>query len=121
MIYRILAELVLVFHFCFVLFVVFGGLLVLRRHSIIWLHLPALMWGVLVECFHLKCPLTPLENWFRHLGGEAGYTGGFIEHYASAILYANISLQFQTMLGLLLIGINLFVYGYVILRSHRTS
>ena len=119
MIYRVLAELVLVLHFCFVLFVVLGGLLALWRRSVVWLHLPALIWGVLVECFYLACPLTPLENWFRRLGGEAGYANGFIEHYASAILYANVSREFQAMLGLLLIGINLFVYSYVFLRFRR--
>ena len=121
MIYRILAELVLVLHFCFVLFVVLGGLMALRRRSVIWLHLPALIWGILVECFHWKCPLTPMENWFLRLGGEAGYTGGFIEHYVSTILYADISLEFQAMLGLLLIVINVFVYSYVFLHLRQTT
>lgn len=116
MIYRLLAEFVLVLHFCFVLFVVFGGLLALRWRPFILFHLPSVLWGVLVEIFYWKCPLTPLENWFRHLGGEAGYKGGFIEHYISAILYAPISREFQAMLGILLIGINLMVYSYLFLR-----
>lgn len=119
MIYRILAELVLVIHFCFVLFVVLGGLLVLRWPAILWLHLPAFVWGILVQCFFWSCPLTPLENWFRRLGGEAGYTGGFVEHYIMAILYANVSRGFQVMLGLLLIGVNALVYSLVFMRRRR--
>jgi hypothetical protein len=119
MIYRILAELVLVIHFCFVLFVVLGGLLVLRWPSVLWLHLPAFIWGILVQCFFWACPLTPLENWFRHLGGQSGYTGGFVEHYISAMLYANVSREFQALLGLLLIGLNILVYSLVFIRRRR--
>ena len=113
MAYRILADLVLTLHFCFVLFVVFGGLLALRRRWIALLHLPAVIWGILVECFLLACPLTTLENSLRYLGGESGYTDGFINHYISAVLYANISPQFRITLGLLLIGLNMLVYWYV--------
>ncbi len=121
MAYRILAELVLVIHFCSVLFVVLGGLLVLRWRSIIWLHIPAFTWGVFVQCFFLACPLTPLENWFRRLGGESGYSGGFIEHYISAILYADISRGFQIMLGVLLIGVNVLVYSLVFIGRRRNA
>lgn len=121
MAYRILAELVLVMHFCFVLFVVFGGLLVLRWPSVLWLHLPAFIWGILVQCFFWACPFTPLENWFRRMGGESGYTGGFVEHYISAILYANVSRKFQAMLGLLLIGVNVLVYSVVFIRRRRKN
>jgi len=116
MAYRILADLVLTLHFCFVLFVVFGGLLALRRRWVALLHLPAVVWGVLVECFFWACPLTTLENSLRQLGGESGYTDGFIDHYVSAILYARISPQFRITLGLLLIGLNLLVYWYVFRR-----
>jgi len=114
--YRILADLVLILHFCFVLFVVFGGLLALRRRWVASLHLPAVVWGVLVECFFWACPLTTLENSLRQLGGESGYTDGFIDHYVSAILYARISPQFRITLGLLLIGLNLLVYWYMFRR-----
>lgn len=117
MAYRILAELVLVIHFCFVLFVVLGGLLSLRWRFVLWLHLPAFVWGILVQCFYWACPLTPLENWLRRLGGEAGYTGGFVEHYISAILYADVSPRFQFALGLLLIGVNVLIYAWVFTRG----
>jgi len=116
MAYRVLADLILVLHFCFVIFVVLGGLLVVRRQRIAWLHIPALIWGILVECFLWACPLTTLENTLRHLSGEAGYQDGFINYYISAILYAEISPQFRFMLGLLLIGFNLLVYSYIVQR-----
>jgi hypothetical protein len=116
MAYRILADLVLVLHFCFVLFVVFGGLLVVRWRWVASLHLPAVVWGVLVECLFWACPLTTLENSLRGLGGESGYTNGFINHYISAVLYAPISPQLRITLGLLLIGLNLLVYWHVFRR-----
>jgi hypothetical protein len=118
--YQILAEIVLVMHFCFVLFVVFGGVLILYRRFIIWLHLPAVAWGILVEIFHLPCPLTWLENGLRELGGEAGYAaGGFIDFYVSAILYAHITPQFQMFLGVLLVVFNLLVYRFVFRQTRR--
>ena len=117
MAYRILAEIVLILHFCFVIFVVLGGLLVLRRHQVAYVHLPAVVWGVLVEFFWWSCPLTTIENHLRALGGEAGYATGFIDYYVSAILYAPLSPQLRVLLGLTLIGINLLVYLYI-LRLH---
>lgn len=120
MAYRILAEIVLVLHFCFVIFMVFGGLLVLRRLSVAWLHLPTVVWGVLIEFFWWACPLTTLENRLRELGGEAGYATGFVDYYVSIILYAPLSPQMRLLLGLLLVGFNLIVYSYL-LRRHFSS
>ena len=116
MIYRLLADITLIFHLCFVVFAVFGGLLVLRRRFVLWLHLPALVWGVLVECFRMPCPLTALENWLRQLGGEAGYEGGFIEHYVSAILYWQLTVGMQILLGVVLIALNILIYYFVFRR-----
>ena len=110
MTYRILAEIILVLHFCFVIFVVFGGLLVLRRHYIAWLHVPAVVWGVLIEWFWWTCPLTTLENSLRRLGGEAGYATGFIDYYVSLVLYAPLSPQIRVLFGALLVGFNAIVY-----------
>ncbi len=116
MIYRLQAEIVLLLHFCFVIFTVFGGLLVLRRRWIAWLHLPAVVWGILVEFFLWTCPLTTFENSLRELGGEAGYETGFIDYYISAVLYAPLSPQARMLLGLLLVGFNLFLYLYILRR-----
>jgi len=81
MLYRILADFVVALHLVFVLFVVCGGLLVVRWRPALWVHLPSVVWGVLIEVAGWTCPLTPLENWLLNMGGEVGYTSGFVEHY----------------------------------------
>lgn len=119
MIYRLLADFTFVAHLCFVLFVIFGGAAVFYRRFIMFFHLPALLWGILIEFFQLPCPLTSLENQLRRLGGEAGYSGGFIEHYISAILYPSITAQTQIFFGAALISFNLLVYALVLRRRNR--
>lgn len=118
MLYRLLADLILVLHAAFVAFALFGGLLLLRRPRVVWLHLPALGWGVLVQWADWICPLTPLENRFRLLGGEAGYEGGFIEHYIMLLLYPDaLTLELRYLLGAVLLGVNAAVYGHLIFRK----
>ena len=120
MIYRALADLVLVVHLTFVLFVVLGGLLVLRWPRIAWLHVPAAIWGVLIEYTWWICPLTPLENSFRARGGEAGYAGGFIEHYIQPLLYpAGLTRGTQIVLGSFVLLLNLSAYGILLTRVKR--
>ena len=120
MIYRLTADLILVFHFCFVLFAVFGGLLVLCRRWIWKLHLPALVWGFLVQYFVWICPLTDWENYFRSLGGEAGYEGGFIEHFVSAIIYPGIiAPETHLLMAAALVGFNMLIYGFLFYRLRR--
>jgi hypothetical protein len=120
LIYRALADLVLVVHLTFVLFVVLGGLLVLRWRRAAWLHIPAAIWGVLIEYTGWICPLTPLENSFRARGGEAGYSGGFIEHYIQPLLYpAGLTRSTQVVLGSLVLVLNLTAYGIVVSRMRR--
>ena len=87
--------------------------------SVLWLHLPTFVWGILVQCFFWTCPLTPLENWLRQLGGQAMYAGGFVDHYLSSVLYANVSHQFQALLGLLLIALNILIYSFVLIRRRQ--
>ena len=95
--YRLAADLVLVVHALFVVFVLLGGLLVLYRHRFLYLHLPAAAWGALVEFRGWVCPLTPLEQALRRAAGAAGYEGGFIEHYLAAVLYpASLERDTQT-------------------------
>jgi hypothetical protein len=120
LIYRALADLVLVVHLSFVLFVVLGGLLVLRWPKMAWLHVPAAIWGVLIEYAGWICPLTPLENSLRRSGGEAGYSGGFIEHYIQPALYpAGLTRGTQMVLGSLALIVNLTAYGVLIARRKR--
>jgi hypothetical protein len=109
--YRILADAVLVLHLAFIAFVALGGLAVLRWPWLAWLHLPAVGWGALIEFAGLICPLTPLENSLRRLGGEDGYAGGFIAHYLTPLIYpAGLTRNAQFLLGALVLAINIAVY-----------
>jgi len=116
-IHRLLADAVLVLHLAFILFVVLGGLLVLRAPRLAWLHLPVVAWATLIEFFGWICPLTPLEKRLRELGGEQGYAGGFIEHYLTALIYpAGLTRNLQYLIGALVIAINAAVYLRLWLR-----
>jgi cobalamin synthase len=117
MMYRILADLVVGAHALFVAFVVIGGLLALRWAWLAALHLPAAVWGALIEFQGWICPLTPLEKSLRAAAGEAGYQGGFIEHYLLPVLYpAGLTHGVQLVLGSAVVAINLVVYGLLLLR-----
>ncbi|MBW2518805.1 MAG: DUF2784 domain-containing protein [Deltaproteobacteria bacterium] len=116
--YQIAADLILTLHFLFVLFVVLGGLLSLHRRIWILLHLPAAFWGVWVEWSGKVCPLTPLENYFRELSGRRGYSETFVEHYLLPILYPEgLTRPFQWALGILVILVNVIIYGFVYRRN----
>jgi hypothetical protein len=113
MFYRWLADIVLVVHFAFVAFVVLGGLAALRWPRLAWIHVPVALYGASVEFLGFICPLTPLEVGLRRRGGEAGYTGGFIEHYVTAVLYpAGLTRQLQFELGILVLAINSVIYAF---------
>lgn len=119
--YQLLADLVVVAHFTFVVFVVLGGLLALRWRWVAWLHLPAATWGTMIEFGGWICPLTPLENWLHLQGGEAGYEGGFIQHYIVPLLYPlGLSRNTQMILGTAIVLLNLAIYWRVF-RSTRSQ
>ena len=120
MAYRWLADLILLLHFAFVLFVVLGGLLVLRWPRLAWVHLPAAMWGATIEFTGWICPLTPLEVALRRTEGGAGYEGGFIEHYITAVLYpAGLTRNTQFALGLAVMALNAALYLALARRARR--
>jgi Protein of Unknown function (DUF2784) len=120
MLYRLLADLVVVLHVGFVLFVVLGGLFALRRPRAAWFHLPAAIWGAGIEFVQGICPLTPLENHLRKLGGESGYAGGFVEHYVLPVLYpAGLTRGVQLAIGIFVVAFNLVVYAAVWRRRKR--
>ena len=111
---RLLADGLVVAHLAFIVFVVAGGLLVLRSRGWAVLHLPAVAWGAFAEITRTVCPLTPLENSLRLSAGDAGYAGGFIEHYVIPLLYPEaLTPQLQVALGLAVIVVNLAVYAFV--------
>src|SRR5215204_6284480 len=117
---RGVADLVLVVHLAFVLFVVFGGLLALRWRRVAWIHVPVALYGATIEFIGFICPLTPLEVWLRRRGGEAGYSGGFIEHYITAALYpTGLTREVQLALGAVVLVLNGIVYAVWLRRRRR--
>jgi hypothetical protein len=111
MLYELLADAVLLAHLGFVVFVVAGGAVVLRWPRLAWIHVPAVIWGALIEYARWICPLTPLENALRQAGGGAGYAGGFIDHYLSVVLYpAELTRGIQAVLGSVVLVLNALVY-----------
>lgn len=117
MIYRLLADSVLILHLLFIGFVVFGGLLVLRSPSIALAHLPAACWGAFIELTGGLCPLTVLEVEFRRCAGDAGYSGSFIEHYLLPVIYpAGLTRDIQFGLAGFVILINVAIYGVLVYR-----
>jgi len=117
---RLAADVVVLVHLAFILFVAVGGLLVLRRPRVAWAHVPAVVWGVLVELAGWICPLTPLENRLRAAAGETAYTGAFIDRYIVPIVYpAGLTRGMQLALGAMVIGVNLLIYGGLVLRKYR--
>jgi hypothetical protein len=120
MIYRSLADVVLVLHLAFAVFAGVGALLVLRWRRLAWVHVPCAVWGALIMFAGWVCPLTPLENALRHRGGEAGYQGGFIDHYVVSVLYPRgLTRGLQYGIGAGVVLVNAAVYGSMLSRGGR--
>ena len=115
MLYRALADAVLVGHLLLIIYGLFGGLLYFWRRWFVWLHLPLAIWISLIEFFQWTCPLTPLEKQLRVLAGEGAYPGGFIEHYLIALIYPDgMSRAMALVLGVIALGSNLLIYGFIV-------
>ena len=111
---RFLADALVVVHFAFIVFVVAGGLLALKRRRWILLHVPAVAWAAWTEFTATVCPLTPWENSLREVAGDAGYTEGFIEHYLIPLIYPEgLTARMQVALGLGIVALNATVYALV--------
>ena len=120
MFYSLLADLVMLLHFAFILFAVLGALLVARWPRLIWLHLPTVLWAIGIEFSGSICPLTPLENRLRALGGDAGYSESFIQHYIGALIYPDgITPAIGIVLGMAVLLINLGIYTWIIIRRYQ--
>ncbi|MGZ4968843.1 MAG: DUF2784 domain-containing protein [Methylobacter sp.] len=115
MIYRFFADFVLIIHLLFIGFVIFGGLLVFRSRWFALVHIPAACWGAFIELTGGLCPLTATEVGFRQLAGDAGYSGGFIEHYLLPVIYpAGLTRDVQFALAALVMLINIAIYGRLV-------
>ena len=120
MVYRTLANAVLVLHAAFILFVLLGGLLALRWRVLPWLHLPAVLWVILIELNGWICPLTPLENRLLEAAGTQGYSGGFVEHYLLPLIYPpGLTPALQALFAAIVAGVNLAVYALIWRRRRR--
>ncbi len=118
---RIAADAVLVMHLAFILFVVAGALLALRYAWLIWLHIPAAIWGTWVELANRLCPLTIVENALRLRAGQSGYDESFIEHYLLPVIYpAGLTRSMQFWLAGILVTINLVLYTVWLLQRRKT-
>ena len=120
MLYRVAADLLVLIHLAFILFVVAGGFSVFKWPWMAVLHVPAAIWGVLIEFSGWICPLTPWENQLRSLAGQEGYAGGFIEHYILQLVYPpDLTREIQFFLGAAVMMINLLIYAVVLFRLMR--
>ncbi len=111
MIYRLLADLVFAIHLGFIIFVILGGFLVAKWRWLIWIHVPAALWGALIEFADWPCPLTPLENALRRRAGLPGYQESFIEHYIAPVIYpSGMTPALQIVIGVLVLVVNGIIY-----------
>jgi len=115
MLYRVLADAVLIGHLLLIIYGLLGGLFYFWRSWLVWLHLPLAVWISLIEFFQWTCPLTPWEKQLRVLAGEGAYAGGFIEHYLIALIYPDGMTQAMVLvLGIIALGSNLLIYGFIL-------
>ena len=122
MFYRYSADAVLFLHFTFIVFVVIGGLLAVWRRGVLFIHLPAALWGVFVELTGRVCPLTSLENTFRIKAGYAGYSKSFVEHYLLGIIYPEgLTREVQYFLGALVVVVNVAIYLWLFYRFRQEN
>ena len=113
--YEMTANLTLIIHFAFILFVVFGALLFFVTTKIVFIHIPAFLWGSYIELTHSICPLTYLENWLLHKANLTTYSEGFIQNYLVPIVYpADLTKDLQIYLGITLIVVNIIIYGFIL-------
>jgi uncharacterized protein DUF2784 len=117
---RLLADAVVLLHLVFIVFALAGGVLVLFRGYIAWLHLPAVAWAAYAEFTATICPLTPLENSLRKQAGQEGYDGGFVEHYLIPLIYpAALTPRLQMLIGAIVVAVNVAVYAAALWRRSR--
>lgn len=116
----ITADILVVLHLAFIIFVIAGGFLTIKWRRLVFFHPPAALWGVLIEFFGWLCPLTPVEQKLRRAGGAAGYSGTFVEHYLLPVIYpAGLTREIQIFLGAFLLALNLVAYTLLVIQILR--
>jgi len=120
MLYSVAADFLLIIHLVFITFVLLGGLLLVKWRWLVYLHLPAVAWATLLELRGWLCPLTPLEQHFRMIAGETGYSGSFVQHYLLPLIYpGGLTREVQIILGISVIVVNLVIYIGILTRFRR--
>ena len=120
--YELAADLTLIIHFAFILFAVFGALLLLVSIKIVFIHIPSLIWASYIELTHFVCPLTYLENWFLNKANLTIYSEGFIQNYIVPIVHpADLTKDLQIYLGITLIVVNIIIYGFILNKIIKIS
>ena len=118
--YQLLADSVVVLHLFFILFVVLGGILTLVWPKVIWVHIPCVLWAIIIELTGKICPLTPLENELRARAGQGMYSGDFVMHYIEPMIYLEgLTRQLQIILGVMAALVNMMVYTLIYLRKKQ--
>jgi hypothetical protein len=118
--YLLLADSIVVLHLLFIVFAVFGGLLVIKWPRLVWLHVPVVVWGAITEFMGLICPLTPLEIWLRQQAGADPYQSGFISHYLVPLIYPpGLTPGIQWLLGGVLVVFNFLIYAWLFTRKRK--
>lgn len=115
MVYKLAANAVALIHLAFIVFVIVGGVLLLRWPKLMWLHIPAAVWGALIEFAGWYCPLTSIENACLRRAGEAGYSDGFVAHYIFRLIYpAGLTRGIEIAIGLFVVAVNVSIYVRVL-------
>ena len=119
--YELAANLTLIVHFAFIIFVVFGALLFFVATKIFYAHIPALIWGIYIELTHSVCPLTYLENWFLQKTNFTMYSESFIQNYLVPIVYPkNLTEDLQIYFAIVIVVINSIFYGFIINKIKKS-
>jgi hypothetical protein len=109
--YKLAANALALIHFAFIAFVIFGGLLLLKWPKVMWLHVPAAVWGALIEFAGWYCPLTSMENAMLRRAGQSGYSDGFVAHYLFRVIYpAGLTRGLEIAIGVFVLVVNVSVY-----------
>jgi hypothetical protein len=116
----VLADAVLVLHLAFIAFVLGGALLALRWRRVVWIHLPAVAWAVMLELQGWVCPLTPLEDRLREAAGQSPSSGSFVERTLLPVIYPpGLCASSQKILAAGVLAANVALYGGVWARRRR--
>jgi len=106
--------LVLMTHFAFVIFAVFGGFLVFASGVCTWIHVPVVLWSSVVNLASWMCPLTPLEKHFRARAGRS-YAGAFVEHYIGSVVYpGGMPRRLELIAGVSILVWNAILYAMIV-------